>query len=711
MVKSFFGRLCNRRSILFLIAVAVLCVIVSVGFCYNPLPLRFYMPQDDDLLETHEVDSTTITHSILADDEGNLELNGEDCYFEIHDIETSGKTVALYLKEPLPTVGTSFSVTLDYGDGTGFHEDPAQEEVIYKVADKLSTVVCFDTKGQTYSAVRIRPDRSLSVDRVEIHENDPVIASVPAPGKEKDILKGVLLGLFLTMLFALAEAKFQIANAICEAVRKNKRYFIEDVIVLVVSIGISVLLNKAISGGAYTFAFNAFVVTAIFSVFILIRNVLLQKMSVEGTFFALILATGICMTLCCWPNETWDSYFHYLESVQSTGVEQDLKMTDADFYFGYLNDGTLPSDKYTEIINYFNEKGTMVSGWVMRQVKIHRLPAALFMTTVNLFGGDFYARYIAGRLGQLLIFAICGYLGMKRLRSGKMLFGLLLVMPLNMFQATNYSYDYWATAFLMLGMAYFVGILQDKEEPLHTKDAIMMFGAFVLGCMPRLIYAPILIFPFLLPAAKTKNKKLKHYIVCVAMLLLVAGLFYLASKNEFAKGGDFRGDDANPTEQLALILADPIWYAKILIRHFKDFLNPVTMRTFTFFAYLGHGGGDLLLTISLIVAAITDKDECDKKAVTPLIWIYSILFFFGEAAAISTSMYLAYTRVGWESIAGAQPRYMMPIIYSLFTMLFARGVNIKKYIPEKYYNAAFLGIMFVTNFVGIYNAMLPMTLY
>jgi uncharacterized membrane protein len=188
-------------------------------------------------------------------------------------------------------------------------------------------------------------------------------------------------------------------------------------------------------------------------------------------------------------------------------------------------------------------------------------------------------------------------------------------------------------------------------------------------------------------------------------------LLYFASHNIISEGGDPRGDAPNPSAQIAFILENPKWYAVLLFNKMKVFLDPIINRSFNYFGYLDYCSGYVLLPYTLAVVTLTDKNESDKKAYPLLAKVYSLLYFFGEAAAVVTAMYIAFNAVGSDAIHGAQPRYLMPLIFPMCAMICGRGLNVKKYIPEKYYNAVVLGIAFAVNFVGIYQKMLPMTLY
>ena len=93
--------------------------------------------------------------------------------------------------------------------------------------------------------------------------------------------------------------------------------------------------------------------------------------------------------------------------------------------------------------------------------------------------------------------------------------------------------------------------------------------------------------------------------------------------------------------------------------------------------------------------------ELDVNIYSKVFYGYSIVMFAGTAALVATSLYIAYTQVGELSIAGCQPRYLIPIIYPLASVIGFNGIRLK--INQKVYNAMVLGIMQIIVLYCIYN--------
>ena len=697
------------KRIVFLMLSIFFSFCIGIGFWWTPKKLRLTEPKDTDVLDVMQVNHATPTHSINVSDDGLVSLDGEDCYFDIENITTPGQTVVLRFAEPIP-YKIQFITAVKYNDGLSDWDN--NKRWIYSYGEKYAECVCISLPqdgGLDYSVLRIRPSGNVKISAIEIHSGEPEVVYKSIPRPAKNIFAGIVMGCLLSFFCMLIERRCSLENRISEWLARNRKVLFEDAIVVLVAIGMAVLLNCILSGGEYSFAFHAVIVSLVVSIFVLIRNHVIRNVPVEQTFFALILITGICMTLCCWPEVSWDAYEHYNSTLQSTRLHGDIPTTDANNLFGSM--GEIPEKHYTSVISYINRRNDGISGWIVNDFSLTRIPGAVPMVLVNLFGGSAYASFVAGRLGQLAVYALCGYFGMKRLHSGKMIFAVIFSFPVNIFLATNYSDDYIVTGFVMLGMAYFVGMCQEKTEKIRYKDVIVMLLAFVVGCMPKQIYVPILIFPFLMPKEKIKNKKI-YYSLCTMAILVTLVSFAEASYGNMTSGGDQRAGLGNvdPAQQMANIFVHPIWYAGVLIRYLIQWWNPIQNPTGTFFAYLGEGTGYLFLIILLVVVTLTDKNGYDEKTYSVWVRAYSVLHYVGMSALIVTALYLVFSPVKSTYMAGAQPRYMIPMIYPLCSVVTGRGVILDR-VPYKWYNFFIFVAVFAINYTNVIQLMLPRTLF
>lgn len=685
-----------RIPILVVIVALVMCV--GISFFWNPKKCKYDVPREDDLVDTFLTDESFVLNNIEIGKDGTIHILGDDAYIELRDLEKKGRTL-VFVYADKPDERISFATTLDYGDGVV----ETQDKVIYSVSLRFANCACIDLPDTDYKNIRIRPGKDMKIKSIEMHENEHVSVYKDVPNAGRNLAFGIMLGCLLTLVVFLLEWKYKFTEYVADFLIQNKNYIFQDVFVSVLAIFFSLVLSEMVYDGRFSFVYNVTVIAVGLSCFVIFRHLLLKDYPTERTCFELVVFAGVCMTFSCGPHVSWDAFIHYSETIASTRLFGEVALTDAEW--DLLQMGGVPSDRtYSEIIHYYNSMTDGIKNWGIADFAIKRLPAVIGINLANLLGFFGYDSYFAGRFGQLFVYAVCVYFGMKRLHSGKMIYAVVAAFPVNIFLATNYSYDYIVTGFIMLGMAYFVAMCQEKEEPVKDKDVIVMLLAFVIACQVKVVYLPILLFPFLVSRKKIKNNK-KYYAFCVIAFLLVVAFLAKDTIHEIQKGGDPRlgQGEVDPVEQLSYILEHPMVYAKLLTNYLLQIFNPARIRIGTMLAYLGTGSGYNWITTILAIVTLTDKNESDQKAYSSLVRVYSVLHFIGVSAIITTALYLSFSPVGSDYMDGAQPRYYIPVIYPLCAVICGRGLQIKKYIPEKIYETVILGIVFAINYLNIYQ--------
>jgi len=273
-----------------------------------------------------------------------------------------------------------------------------------------------------------------------------------------------------------------------------------------------------------------------------------------------------------------------------------------------------------------------------------------------------------------------------------------------MFLITNYSYDAWVTVFIFLGVAYFVSEIQQPDKSISAMDTFIMCLSLILACLPKQIYMPIMIIPFFMYKRwKNKSERNKYYIICFLMTALMFALLIIRAFSSVTSGGDTRGGSGvNSMEQLKFILGEPFNYAKILLKFLGEYLSINSMKAYTnFYAYMGFGTQTVtwIFIISIMFTTLTDKNEFDKFKGKQLLRIINILIFIGLAALVATSLYISFTPVRSETIAGCQPRYIIPLLFPLLTVLTNPGIVLK--IKRQIYDISILSALSVAAFWDI----------
>lgn len=119
----------------------------------------------------------------------------------------------------------------------------------------------------------------------------------------------------------------------------------------------------------------------------------------------------------------------------------------------------------------------------------------------------FYFQWLLGKLGNLLLYAVVMSFAIAILPIGKRLLMVIGMMPELIFQGTVYTYDIWVVAFLVIGSSILIREHVNKTEKFEYKWRILMIACFVLGCLPKAVYAPLILSGLFLGKDKFYSKR------------------------------------------------------------------------------------------------------------------------------------------------------------------------------------------------------------
>ena len=171
---------------------------------------------------------------------------------------------------------------------------------------------------------------------------------------------------------------------------------------------------------------------------------------------------------------------------------------------------------------------------------------------------------------------------------------------------------------------------------------------------------------------------------------------------QVTSGGDPRGGDVNPVQQIRFILGEPVHYARILLNFLKTYLSVGNMKNYIVnFAYFGIGSGSAVYIVLMIATAVTDKSELDRFKISALSEIYAVIVYFGLAALIATALYISFTPIRSETINGCQARYITPLLFPLLALIGNPGIL--KLSGKRWYNVAVILPVTSVLYFNIYN--------
>lgn len=302
------------------------------------------------------------------------------------------------------------------------------------------------------------------------------------------------------------------------------------------------------------------------------------------------------------------------------------------------------------------------------------IPGAIGLWLGRLLQLPFDAVFLFGRISSVLFFFTLVYFSVKKLKSQKILALAFALIPSILFISANYSYDTWVTGWLLFGFLRYLSWLQNPDQKLSCKEVAIVLLSFIVGLGPKAIYFPIFFLLLFIPKAKFPNKIFarRYRIVVVLSALLVLSTFLLPFVVQGPGGGDIRGgSDVNSANQVMFVLEDPLRYMGILANFLFGYLSLEGSSAYTnLFAYLGTSTLGALPLVALLLVAVTDSGSANYPYAK---WRYrfgALALLIGTSALMASALYVSFTAVGSETVAGCQGRYLLPLAVPFLSLFF-----------------------------------------
>jgi len=444
------------------------------------------------------------------------------------------------------------------------------------------------------------------------------------------------------------------------------------------------------------------------------------KTKPENLFLAIVLSFSLFSSISFNMNApSWDSGSHYRFVVEWSKFGSPVALSVADIRIMELSSVDLYFNlselkDYSNGLNYDStilEESFAGKSIFFAYGSIGSHPATLVYCLVSLLPLSFTTRYIISRLIYAVIYSLVTFFGMKQLKSGKMLYAVIALLPAAVFFASNYGYDYWVNAFTLFAVACVVRELQTPDVRISRGRILLILGSFIVAFGPKAVYFPLVLLCLLIPRDKFSSlraSKLFRGGVIFACLFVAAS--FLVPFLYFGPGvGDVRGgSDVNAAEQVQFILSSPFEYARILLNNLPRYFSIFVAKDFIgFYAYLGYPSWPLWVIVFFLMlfTAVTDKTEIDNVVCTWKSRIYTLALNMVVLILILTALYVAFTGVRSEVMSGCHPRYFIPMLFCSLVFLSSHHLAWPKKNDQKrtLYNAAVLGLMSFVLMAGLWQ--------
>lgn len=711
------------------IATAVALVLsIAVGLIsLATLPDFYQLEEPEESVSV--LDQVTINnYDSVKDEAGNIIPNGIDPQIVISGTGDMVNSLIIELAEP---VSPGLRYQLFYAqDGAEFIESYS----VFGYSSVDQTELVFDLPDAVYTSFRLDLDATFKLEDIRISSMDPIRMKVDRMGQLLDgnirILNGRQMVVAFAVLWVLclfvAWKKTQIKMWFLqkwEDYRDDPKAFwisaavFAGCVLLGVLIWLVLSLADVVVPSFYSGVYFVLAGATLGGVIVFARG---AERRPERLMAVLILGVGLLVALLM-PRTamvSWDDESHYRSALDlSYGGETWVTKAD-ELMYPFLLDNNPDLEKAlseTKMLNELYDRGSPgpVGGDVFHILSIAYLPAASGIWLARALGLSFTATFVAGRVATVLMYVVVLYFAMKRLRSSSMLIGLFALIPTLIFIAGNYCYDSWCTAFLALGTAVFLDEYRHPERQLSLQDTILMLGSLMLGCVPKAIYFPVFLMCLFMPKEKFADKRyLVWYRIAVVGAAFVMAFTFIGPLvfTSGARYGDTRGgSDVSGEGQLSHILRDPLNYTRVLLTFlFGTYFRPgvIMNNTIGLLAYKGlfRTAAATVVLLLIVFVAERPKEELALKKTGGWVKVAAAVSFFCAVCMAASAMYIAFTPVGSDTIAGCQERYMMPVLLPMLLQI--RPSRTWMPIPQKYFRIGVVLAEGVLLFAGFWPLMM-----
>ena len=426
--------------------------------------------------------------------------------------------------------------------------------------------------------------------------------------------------------------------------------------------------------------------------FLFFYDTAVKKLHVSFLVIALAIGINLAIATPVWYG--LDEHAHYVRAYQfanfNLGFDHEEKlywiyeMEDFFYQTGTNNSKYHNYDEFKAFLrSYDSDVYGMQKYYLTTAATYPFVPyffAGLGILAAKLLGMPFVYTFYAGRIFNVLGYALICFFAIRTAKIGKRLLFMMSLLPYALFSAGVYTADTLTVSFAILAIALFGNMLAAEDGSLDYKLP-MLFGVCCGAlAMCKLPYAPLCILILTVPLKRFRSTK--HGVQNFVLVFGVVGVISVATLLFGADKGiiQWYQPGMSIVGQVKYILTHPFHYAKIIMDHvvmnWTDYLFGSTWKM----GYCGDVSTVWALLTTFMLAVVSAFDaQPENGALTALPRLACVAAIGCSWVLVMTALYVSYNVVGAESIAGVQGRYFYPLLIPMLLLLnnTKLGTNIK----------------------------------
>lgn len=275
-----------------------------------------------------------------------------------------------------------------------------------------------------------------------------------------------------------------------------------------------------------------------------------------------------------------------------------------------------------------------------------------------------------------------------------------MFLPMIIQQATSLSGDALINLFALLFIAYNLKLLYEEND-LSYKDRLIYYLLTFCVSISKYVYFPLVFLSLLLVKNVNinKNNKRKLIIISITIAIFSSVVWFLYSQNYVDVRAYIKEANVNPVEQAKYILSNPFNYIRVLVKTFS------ISGSYYLLSFVGNTLGyanilipDIYIILMTILLFLLPFFEENNKSLLKWQKIITLLIFIILVLLVITGLYLTWSPLKFDKVAGVQGRYFIPIMILIFLTLIKANNNVK----IKNLNIKYFCTFFILNIIVIY---------
>lgn len=461
----------------------------------------------------------------------------------------------------------------------------------------------------------------------------------------------------------------------------------------------------------------------------IILLLLLVEPKYEALFATIALIIGLAFCMIITPMSVPDEQRHYEFAFQMSNYmmfEDNHLLIDEEYQnYGVYGDHINVSATYRKLLQKFNSKLELENKTAVMEFDVDEVYNVDFIvpgvgiTVARLLKLNRFKTFYLGRFFNLMFYTLCVYLAVKKTPVHKLIFGILMCMPMFLQQAASYSYDCFVNGLSFVLIAYLLKFYF-VEEKINKKEYIVAFFVSLILSPAKAIYSFFSLLFWIIPTERfgsKKNKIIMCLLLCVMPILQLGNIAIPVMKRMlgFFSTGAIESNVLYAESSNNYLMdnhhINPFYITTGDIMRNPGLVISMVIRTVRynlknwFYGSLGRTLSGLTLVVPLeivhIMTLVSLLAGLRKEKYIEPVWMKSLFIIVCVIVGIFTmgGMLLSYTSFeqeivedfGGPMIQGIQGRYFCPLLALAYPILNNKYIKI----PEKYDKYIIISHLFV----------------